>query len=75
METYKFIDAVYKHYGHRAINSLYNKSMEILDIIEMGYKIRDYQDNLIEDFMLVGGNLARALRQDITKQTIKNYLN
>ena len=75
METYKFIDAVYKHYGHRAINALYNKAMEVLDTIEMGYKIRDYQDNLIQDFMLIGENLARALRREITKQTIKNYLN
>ena len=74
METYKFIEAVYKHYGHRAINSLYNKCMEILDTIEMGFKIRDFRDNIIEDFKLIGENLAQALRQSITKQVIKNFL-
>ena len=74
MEAYKFTEAVYKHYGHRAINSLYNKCMEILDTIEMGFKIRDFRDNIIEDFKLIGENLAQALRQSITKQVIKNFL-
>ena len=70
MEAYKFIEAVYKHYGHRAINYLYNKCMEILDTIEMG----DFRDNIIEDFVLVEANSARILRQSITKQTIKKHL-
>lgn len=42
--------------------------MEILDTIEMGFKIRDFRDNIIEDFKLIGENLAQALRQSITKQ-------
>jgi hypothetical protein len=48
--------------------------MEVLDTIEMGFQIRDYI-YIIDDFMLIGVNLSKILRQSITKQIIKNYLN
>jgi hypothetical protein len=48
--------------------------MELLDNIDMGLPIRDYKDNIIEDFRLISVNLARVLRYNITKQIIKNYL-
>ena len=74
METYKFVDAVYKHYGVRSVNAMYNKCMELLDTIQMGFQIRDFQHRLIGEFMLIGENLVRVLRQNITKQVIQNYL-
>ena len=49
--------------------------MDILQALELGHEIRDYNDNIIEDFMFVGHHQARIIRQTTTKQIIKNYLN
>jgi hypothetical protein len=68
MESCKFLDTVFKHFGHRTVTSLYNKAIDLLDIIEMGEKVRDYQDNMIEEFAFISKNIARTLRQNITKQ-------
>ena len=74
METYDFVETVYKHYGNRAINSLYNKCMEVLDVIEMGLPLHDHQGNTIEEFKMTDKASIKKLREHITKQVIRNFL-
>ena len=71
---YRFIETVYKNFGHRSISSLYDKCMEVLDLIQMGYEVRDYKNNTIEDFRLVDSKSAHAIRQNITKEMIRDFL-
>ena len=65
MEEYKFIDNVYKYFGHRAINSLYNKCREVMEIISMGFKIRDFQNNEIKYFTNIDQELVKKLQSVI----------
>ena len=48
--------------------------METLDIISMGFKIRDFQNNEIKDFTNIDQELVKKLRVSITKPVIKNFL-
>ena len=58
--TVNFLNAVYNNFGVRAIGSLHKKAHELLDTILMGLTIVDYEGNRINDFMLIGVNLARV---------------
>ena len=48
--------------------------MEVLDLIQMGYEVRDHKNNTIEDFRLVDSKSAHAIRQNITKEMIRDFL-
>ena len=74
METAKFLNRIYKHYGTRAIGSMHKKAHELLDTKIMGFDIRDSKFNIIDDFKYLGANLARALKQSITRDDIRTFL-
>ena len=71
MTPHQFLDAVYQHFGVRSINTMYDKCMEVLDTIQMGFSVRGLNGSVIKDFASTD---ARVLRQSITKSAIQQYL-
>ena len=73
-ETTAFLQGIYNNYGTRSVNGIYLKAQEILNTIEMGFNITDYNGKPIKEFMFIGQQLARVLRNIITKELIRDFL-
>ena len=73
-ETTAFLQGIYNNYGTRSINGIYLKAQEILNTIEMGFNITDYNGKRIKEFMFIGQQLAKVLRNTITKELIRDFL-
>ena len=66
-ETTAFLQGIYNNYGTRSINGIYLKAQEILNTIQMGFNITDYNG---KEFMFIGQQLAKILRNTVTKELI-----
>ena len=71
MKTIQFIEEVYKTFGHRSINGLYNQCTEVLNTIEMGFIITDFNNNPLKSFNKID---VQRLRHMITRDIIRDFL-
>ena len=70
-ETTAFLQGIYNNYGTRSVNGI---AQEILNTIEMGFNITDYNGKPIKEFIFIGQQLAKVLRNIITKELIRDFL-
>ena len=75
MESYKFLNKIYEHFGDRSIHGIYTKAHETLTTIEMGdLPIDTLAGEILQDFGYIGRNLIAVLRRNITHDVVKHFL-